>query len=96
MIKAFFKRRKIKLEVEKEIGDWEMKYRSIEDIVYNLEYQLKGQMVNEIINKTSVDFEDVAKDLLFEILEDPEFKAGLKTAVADSVKDRFKTYLDRV
>lgn len=96
MIKAWFKKRKVKFLVEEEIDSWDLEYKSPEQIKNSLSYKVQSKITDEILKYLEYDIEETAKNLLFEILEDPEFKTGLSQAVRDNIKDRFTRYLERL
>ncbi len=96
MVRAFWKKRKIKLEFEKSISEWELKYNTPQQIISSFKYSIEREIEEKILSTLEVSINEEAKNLLYEILQDKEFKIDLKGSVTESIKSRFKNYLDNI
>jgi len=100
-VKAWIKKRKIRALFEAEISDWDLEFWNEKRIAENLRIEAEIVAQKKLRSYIEVEMnrgeiEAAAKTALYEILEDAEFKTGLKQAVRDSIKNKFMNYLDNL
>lgn len=79
MIKAWLRRKKIFFKIERELPDIDLEIFSDDYLKSEIECRLKSDVIDRISSmEMKSDIDDSVKNLLFEILEDFDFKTGLK------------------
>jgi hypothetical protein len=96
MFKVSWFKRDVTIQLTKRLGDWEINNRTPEDFWTGLDLDIRKAVLEKVLKGLEYEIDVKAKDMLYEILEEDDFKTGLNRAIKDNFKSKFTDYLERM
>ena len=95
MISAYIKGRKIKVVLETEVGDWEIKNYSPERIVESIKSELADRLKYQVLDMIRCEIDNaLVKSVAQEVLKDIKIEDVVRKIVSDKITSRIKDIVE--